>query len=165
MYSISKLTGNIYLNGVKIPLDDSRQEFQNYLSTKDIVGVEFIESTQEEIENQQSNKLIDKETQLYIKRINDAQLIWARLSAEFRIAKQLGQLTDEAENIILAELKPVLDIVVPFGQWKTGYQILIGIGSAVIGQELYDKLYNIIWNYIEENYEEMEVEQLRNKNY
>ena len=49
MYIISKLTGNIYLNGIKIPLDDSTQEFKQYLNGKDIVGVEYVESTPEEI--------------------------------------------------------------------------------------------------------------------
>ena len=49
MYIISKLTGNIYLNGIKVPLDDSTQEFQQYLLDKDIVGVDYIESTPEEI--------------------------------------------------------------------------------------------------------------------
>jgi hypothetical protein len=43
MYTISNLTGNIYLNGVLIPLDDSTQEFQTYLATKDEVGVEYVE--------------------------------------------------------------------------------------------------------------------------
>ena len=38
MYIISKLTGKIYLNGLEIPLDDSKQEFQQYLIDKDIVG-------------------------------------------------------------------------------------------------------------------------------
>ena len=49
MYIISKLTGNIYLNGVKITLDDSKQEFQQYLIDKDIVGVDYVEATPEEI--------------------------------------------------------------------------------------------------------------------
>ena len=163
MYIISKLTGKLYLNGVEIPLDDSKQEFQQYLEDKDIVGVEYVESTPEEIAQQQIINLKQKETDLYIKRIQDAQRIWAGLSAEFRIAKQVGQMDDATENIILAELKPVLDIVVPFGQWKTGYQLLLGIGSSVIGQDLYNKLHDILWNYIQENYEEMEIEQLRNQ--
>ena len=49
MYTISNLTGKIYLNGVEIPLDDSKQEFQQYLNDKDIVGFELIEATPEEI--------------------------------------------------------------------------------------------------------------------
>lgn len=117
--------------------------------------------TPEEVQELQSNALKQKETDLYLKRMQDAQRIWAELSAEFRIAKQIGQMDDATENIILAELKPVLDIVVPFGQWKTGYQLLLGVGSSVIGQALYDKLHDIIWNYIQENYEEMEVSQLK----
>lgn len=125
-------------------------------------GTAFIEgATPEEISQQQTIQLKQKETDLYIKRIQDAQRIWAGLSAEFRIAKQVGQMDDATENIILAELKPVLDIVVPFGQWKTGYQLLLGIGSSVIGQDLYNKLHDIIWNYIQENYEEMEVSELK----
>jgi hypothetical protein len=125
-------------------------------------GSEWIEGeTPEEIAEQQTKALKQKETDLYIKRMQDAQRIWAELSAEFRIAKQIGQMDDATENIILAELKPILDIVVPFGQWKTGYQLLLGVGSSVIGQALYDKLHDIIWNYIQENYEEMEVSQLK----
>ena len=127
-------------------------------------GTDYVErATPEEIAQQQIINLKQKETDLYIKRIQDAQRIWAGLSAEFRIAKQVGQMDDATENIILAELKPVLDIVVPFGQWKTGYQLLLSVGSSVIGQELYNKLHDILWNYIQENYEEMEVEQLRNQ--
>jgi len=128
-------------------------------------GAQWIEvdktPTPEEIAQQQVEELKQKETDLYIKRMQDAQCIWAGLSAEFRIAKQIGQMDDTTENIILAELKPVLDIVVPFGQWKTGYQLLLGIGSSVIGQPLYDKLHDILWNYIQENYEEMEVSELK----
>ena len=49
MYIISKLTGKIYLNGVEIPLDDSTIEFQQYLIDKDIVGFQYVESTEQEI--------------------------------------------------------------------------------------------------------------------
>ena len=49
MYIISQLTGKIYLNGLEIPLDDSKPEFQQYLEDKDIVGVEYLEATPEEI--------------------------------------------------------------------------------------------------------------------
>ena len=57
MYTISKLTGKIYLNGLEIPLDDSKQEFQQYLIDKDIVGVEYIESTPEEIAEANKSKV------------------------------------------------------------------------------------------------------------
>ena len=60
MYIISQLTGNIYLNGVEIPLDDSTPQFQQYLLDKDIVGVELIEATPEEIA--EANKPIVPQT-------------------------------------------------------------------------------------------------------
>ena len=144
---------------------DENGGYTEYPEEPQGVVFEIIDKTQtpEEIASQQTEILKQKETELYIKRMQDAQRIWAGLSAEFRIAKQVGQMDDATENIILAELKPVLDIVVPFGQWVTGYQLLLGIGSSVIGQPLYDKIHNILWSYIQENYEEMEVEQLRNQ--
>ena len=53
MYKISKLTGRLYnkIDGIliEIPLDDSTPQFQQYLLDKDIVGVDYIESTPEEI--------------------------------------------------------------------------------------------------------------------
>lgn len=60
MYIISNLTGKIYLNGVEIPLDDSTIEFQQYLIDKDIVGVEYVEATLEEIA--EANKPIVPQT-------------------------------------------------------------------------------------------------------
>jgi hypothetical protein len=144
---------------------DENGGYTEYAEQPQGVDFEIIDNTlsDEEIASQQAEILKQKETDLYIKRMQDAQRIWAGLSAEFRIAKQVGQMDDATENIILAELKPVLDIVVPFGQWVTGYQLLLGIGSSVIGQPLYDKIHNILWSYIQENYEEMEVEQLKNQ--
>jgi hypothetical protein len=52
MYIISSLTGKIYLDGVEIPLNDSTPQFQQYLSEKDTVGVDFVDATPEEIAEQ-----------------------------------------------------------------------------------------------------------------
>ena len=60
MYIISNLTGKIYLNGIEIPLDDSTIEFQQYIKDKDIVGVEYVEVTPEEIA--EANKPIVPQT-------------------------------------------------------------------------------------------------------
>ena len=60
MYIISQLTGNIYLNGVEIPLDDSAPQFQQYLEDKDIVGVEYVEATPEEIAELNKSKYFNK---------------------------------------------------------------------------------------------------------
>ena len=165
MYQYSNYSGkikNTQTNEIFIR-DDRNQNFIDFLQwqSNEENEITYVDAFQEEIASQQAEMLKQKETELYIKRMQDAQSIWAGLSAEFRIAKQLGQMDDATENIILAELKPVLDIVVPFGQWVTGYQLLLEIGSSVIGQTLYDKLHNIIWSYIQENYEEMEVSELK----
>ena len=63
MYIISELTGKIYLNGLEIPLDDSKQEFQQYLIDKDIVGFELIEATPEEIAEQQQAEALEQAKQ------------------------------------------------------------------------------------------------------
>lgn len=162
MYRISKISGKEYINDIEIPKDDRNQLYIDRCEFLENGG-EFVyfEAAPEEIAQQQIIQLKQKETDLYVKRMQDAQRIWAGLSAEFRIAKQVGQMDDETENIILAELKPVLDIVVTFGQWVTGYQLLLGVGSSVIGEDLYNKLHDILWNYIQENYEEMEVSELK----
>ena len=60
MYIISELTGKIYLDGVEIPLDDSKPEFQQYLLDKDIVGVDYVEATPDEIA--EANKPIVPQT-------------------------------------------------------------------------------------------------------
>ena len=60
MYIISELTGKIYLNGVEIPLDDSTPQFQQYLIDKDVVGIEYVEATPEEIA--EANKPIVPQT-------------------------------------------------------------------------------------------------------
>ena len=65
MYIISKLTGKIYLNGIKVPLDDSTQEFQQYLIDKDIVGFELIEATPEEIAEANKPKVQNLNLQQY----------------------------------------------------------------------------------------------------
>ena len=96
MYIISKLTGKIYLNGVEIPLDDSKPEFQQYLLDKDVVGVEYVEATPEEISEQQAIERKAKETELYKKRTLDGINAYAEISAEFRLAKISGTITEEA---------------------------------------------------------------------
>ena len=165
MYIYSNFSGkikNTQTNEIFIR-DDRNQNFIDFLQWQcnEENQITYVDAFEEEIASQQAEMLKQKETELYLKRMQDAQRIWAGLSAEFRIAKQVGQMDDTTENIILAELKPVLDIVIPFGQWKTGYQLLLGISSSVIGEDLYNKLHDILWNYIQENYEEMEVSELK----
>lgn len=76
MYVISELTGKIYLNGIEIPLDDSTQEFQTYLSDKDVVGVQFVESTPEEIAEANKPKVPESISQMKLRK----QLILSGIS-------------------------------------------------------------------------------------
>lgn len=61
MYQISKLTGNVYFNGVLVPQDDRLQEWNDYIIFKNNGGIvsEF-EGTPEEIaEQQQAETLLE----------------------------------------------------------------------------------------------------------
>ena len=150
MYIISQLTGKIYLDGVEIPLDDSTPQFQQYLNDKDVVGVTYVQATQEELDFLESKKVLENETIMYKKRQCDGVSAYAEISAEFRLAKLSGVLTEEQHGAIEAVLIPVRNEVLA-GQWISAKQKLEEIG-VVIGAELYNRLHNQITNYIAENY-------------
>lgn len=150
MYIISELTGKIYLNGVEIPLDDSTSEFQQYLEDKDIIGYQYVEATESELAEIESKRLLKLETEMYKKRQCDGVLAYAEISAEFRLAKLSGVLTEEQHGAIESVLIPVRNEVLA-GQWISARQKLEEIG-VVIGAELYNRLHTQITNYINENY-------------
>ena len=153
MYIISELTGKIYLDGVEIPLDDSTTQYQQYLSEKDIVGVTYVESTQEEFLEIESKKVLENETLMYRKRQCDGVSAYAEISAEFRLAKLSGVLTEEQHGAIEAILIPVRNEVLA-GQWISAKQKLEELG-IVIGADLYNRLHTQITNYIAENYNDV----------
>lgn len=92
------------------------------------------------------------ETQNYVKRQQDGVNAYAKISAEFRLAKLNGQISNQAHTVIEETLRPVRNEVLA-GQWITALEILQSIGNAVIGQDLYNKLYTQINTYIQQNYE------------
>lgn len=153
MYIISELTGKIYLNGVEIPLDDSTAEFQQYLEDKDIIGYQYVSATESELAEIESKRLLKEETEMYRKRQCDGVLVYAEISAEFRLAKLSGILTEEQHGAIEDALIPVRNEVLA-GQWKSARQKLEEIG-VVIGVELYNRLHTQITNYINENYNDV----------
>lgn len=111
-------------------------------------GTEYYESaTPEYISSLQ----IVNETNLYLKRANDGRDAYAAISAEFRVAKLNGIITEEAHAVIERTLIPVRNEVLA-GQWISALNELEIIGSVVIGLELYDRLHLQISNYIFENY-------------
>lgn len=117
MYIISKLTGNEYYNGILIPQDDTNELFQQRCGFLENGGqFEIIESTPEEIAEQTQAEQLRKETEMYKKRTLDGINAYAEISAEFRLAKLSGILTEEQHVEIESILIPVRNEVLA-GQW------------------------------------------------
>jgi len=54
MYVISNLTGNIYLNGVLVPQDDTNQMWLNYWNYREAGGlINYVEATESELNEKQ----------------------------------------------------------------------------------------------------------------
>lgn len=132
-----------------VPMDESTVEYQQYLQFLQSGGtVESSElfTLEEEIEYK-----TDVETQTYLKRISDGASAISRFSAELRVAKLSGVITEEGHKVIDKSLKPIRDEVLA-GQWISAKDELILLGSEIIGQTLYDRIYNEIQTYINNNY-------------
>lgn len=151
MYEISELTGNIYFNGVLVPQDDTTPMWQAYWQHKQSGGeIVFVDATHEEIAEQTQAEQLRKETEMYKKRTLDGINAYAEISAEFRLAKLSGVISEEQHAAIEETLIPVRNEVLA-GQWISARQKLEGIG-VVIGVQLYNRLHTQISNYINENY-------------
>lgn len=115
---------------------------------------EWVEGlTESELAEIEAKKLLKEETEMYRKRQCDGVLAYAEISAEFRLAKLSGILTEEQHGAIEDALIPVRNEVLA-GQWKSARQKLEEIG-VVIGVELYNRLHTQITNYINENYNDV----------
>jgi len=115
--------------------------------TYPIEEVIIIEPTSEELAQQ----ALQIETQKYIQRTQDGVNAYAALSAEFRLAKLNGILSEEQQKGIESILIPVRNEVLA-GQWISGLQVLEVIGNSIIGVELYNRLHNLLTDYITANY-------------
>lgn len=112
---------------------------------------EWIEGAMpQEIAEQTQAEQLRKETEMYKKRTLDGINAYAEISAEFRLAKLSGILTEEQHVEIESILIPVRSEVLA-GQWISARQKLEGI-EVVIGVQLYNRLHTQISNYINENY-------------
>lgn len=104
MYIISNLTGKIYLNGIEIPLDDSKQEFQQYLKDKDIVGVTYIDATPEEIAEANKPIVQDLKLQQYEELLPTdwyyTRYIETGQEVPLEIIQQRQQIRDKYNNLI-----------------------------------------------------------------
>lgn len=93
----------------------------------------------------------ENEFQSYLKRKADGENAYLKLSAEFRLAKLYGQISEETHSYLEELLTPVRNEVM-FGQWKKGLSILESLGVAQIGEDLYNRLHLQISEYILNNY-------------
>jgi hypothetical protein len=115
-------------------------------------GLQFVEnSTQQEIEEQKIKETLLSETEKYIKRQQDGVQAYAEISAEFRLAKLNGIMTEASQVIIEKILIPVRNEVLA-GQWISAKNELELIGDSNIGADLYNRLHFQISNYILLNY-------------
>ena len=152
MYTISKLTGKLYFNGVEVIQDDRLQEWNDYVLHVQKGGlVTEIEGTPEEIAEQQIQLAKSNETEAYKKRAQDGINAYAEISAEFRLAKLSGIISEETQRHVERALTPVRNEILA-GQWISAKNELELLGSDSIGVDLYNRLHNQITNYINENY-------------
>ena len=152
MYNKSKLTGKVYLENIEIIQDDRLLEWQQ-MHQWFLNGGVFteVDATQEEIQQQQIKASLQSETEQYIKRQQDGVQAYAEISAEFRLAKLNGIMTEASQIIIEKILIPVRNEVLA-GQWISAKNELEEISNKNIGADLYNRLLFQISNYILLNY-------------
>jgi len=132
-----------------IPMDESTVEYQQYvqfLTNGGTVEPSDISTPEEEFQY-----MTEAETQTYLKRITDGANAIAKFSAELRVAKLAGTISEEGHKVVDKALKPIRDEVLA-GQWISAKDELILLGTSIIGQQLYDRIYNEIQLYIDNNY-------------
>lgn len=132
-----------------VPMDESTSEYQQYLQF--LVDGGTVEQSELFSIEEQSAFAIEKETQTYLKRIADGANAISKFSAELRVAKLAGTISEEGHKVVDKALKPVRDEVLA-GQWISAKDELILLGTNIIGQTLYDRIYTEIQTYIDNNY-------------
>ena len=95
-----------------------------------------------------ADELIEAEFLKYQQRERDGMDAYLKISAEFRVAKISGQISEAEHKAIEELLIPVRDEI-RAGQWISGLIKLETLGSQNIGATLYNRLHLQISNYIE----------------
>ena len=115
-------------------------------------GTEWVEGlTETEIEDIVSEASIEAEYQKYLQRKKDGVLMFLRLSAELRVAKLSGTISEETHSFTEDTLKPVRNECV-LGQWIDAFTILKAIDQTTIIETFYNQIHTTIENYINSNY-------------
>jgi len=109
--------------------------------------------TKEELPTIEPNPidLVKLEFEKYLQTKTDGENAYLQISAEFRMAKISGDISEEAHLYIENLLKPIRNEIM-FGQWMEGLRLLELIEIELIGDELYNRLHLQISNYVTENY-------------
>jgi|688.fasta_scaffold294443_2 hypothetical protein len=136
-------------NNQLIPQDESSALYQDYYNY--LVNDGTVYSSDYEFPSDIAERMVAEETQRYIQRTTDGVNSYAKISAEFRLAKLSGTIDDATHTYLENLLIPVRNEVLA-GQWISAKQKLIVIGVAQIGDVLYNRLFDQITNYIEINY-------------
>jgi len=124
---------------------------EKFLITK-FNGTEYYEGANpQEIQEQQIKQALVLETEKYKQRQADGVQMYAEISAEFRLAKLNGLMSESTQSAIERILIPVRNEVLA-GQWISAKNELEFIGNSNVGADLYNRLHNQISNYITENY-------------
>ena len=98
-----------------------------------------------------TEELIEIEFAKYQQRERDGMDAYLKISAEFRVAKLSGQISEAEHKAIEELLIPVRDEI-RAGQWISGLVKMEALGAQNIGVALYDRLYLQISNYIAQCY-------------
>jgi hypothetical protein len=136
-------------NNQLIPMDESSPLYQDYYNY--LVNDGTVYSSDYEFPNQIIEQALHNETQKYIQRTTDGVNAYAKISAEFRLAKLSGTIDDATHTYLENLLIPVRNEVLA-GQWISAKQKLIVIGVAQVGEVLYNRLFEQLSEYIEINY-------------
>lgn len=131
------------------PLNSTLKSVNGELKPKYDIETDTIYESATQLEI--TNSKLELESDKYMQRIKDGQEAYSRISAEFRLAKLNGEISEETHGYIEATLIPVRNEVLA-GQWISAKMILEAIGAVNIGQDLYDRLHAQITNYINDNY-------------
>jgi len=137
-----------YFNEGEQPANSYLKEGICTLKKPRFVNGELIETI---TSNELQTAKIENEYQLYLQRKDDGICAYLKISAELRLAKLGGQISDEEHRMIESELEPTRAEVV-LGQWIGAKQKLEDAGSSIIGEAMYNDLMTRLENYITENY-------------
>ncbi len=104
-----------------------------------------------QIINYTSEELVQREIEKYKLRKSDGEKTFLEFAGEIRVKKLLGIITEE-EFVNLEQILFPVRTEITLGQWKSALINLEKIDPTVINQDVYDKIYSTITDYILKNY-------------